>query len=188
VGADKVSGGFMIRYAVFLLVLLTTLPLAAQTYVVGGTMGVASNATESINPGDHNFDTREFHFGWFMEDDTLLVFRYGQIENAGDYGSVGLDFDYYAFTVDYIFVEKFFTSGVYLGPAYYDGTGYWALPWQETPVEKEESKIGATAGIESFIPLSTRVDLTFQISAHYLPLEEEDQVTVGILGGFSFKF
>ena len=167
-------------------VLLAALPLTAQSYIVGANIGVGT--MEDIDENRHNFDTREFMAGWFTEDDTILNLRLGQVEEGSDVSDASPELDYFAVTVDYLFYDKVFTTGFFLGPAYYDGEVSYAVEGESGRTIEDENLVGAIGGIETFFPLSRRLELFFQVSGHYLPLEREAEILLGFSGGLTYTF
>lgn len=178
-----------------LALLLAAFPLFSQNYRLGGALGVGSNVTDSdAGLSDSNFEPRELHFGWYKTSDTILTFRAGQLEPGSDISMGTPDFTYYALTVDYLFYDEMFSTGFYLGPAYYDGEVSWKIDSGDVGTGEnqfelsEESQLGVTGGVETFIPVLKHLDLFLTLSAHYIPLDREHQIYAGVLGGLSIKF
>lgn len=171
---------------VTLLFLTLAIPLTAQSYILGGSIGVGT--VEKLEESRNNLDVKEFLAGWFLEDDTILTLRLGSLEPGSDKDDVSLDFNYYAVTVDYLFYDRMFATGFFAGPAYYDGDVYRRDPSSDSETVTGESEFGATAGVESMIPLSQRIHLLLQLSGHYLPFEEDSELALGITGGLSIQF
>jgi hypothetical protein len=161
---------------------------AAQNFTLGGMFAIGSVSTEEKNVEKADLKFLEVFAGMFMDESTILQIRAGRMEPRKA-EPTQLDLDYVAFTASYMFDTALGQQGFYLGPSYYTGELIYPDPLQpsEERVRESVGKLGGTGGVEGYFPLNQTFNIYGQVSAHYIPIEDQ-QITFEVGLGLAIRF
>lgn len=175
--------------AVLFFLLLAASGWTGDYFTFGGMWGYGSNVSDKMDVQKQDLEHQELFAAITLEEDTLLTLRAGRIQPR-QAGPTDMDLDYLAMTVTYLLDTPLGTTGFYGGPAHYSGDIYHfnpALPVGTQNWTEDVDKFGATAGVESFFPLSQVFQIYAQIAGHYIPAEQ-DHYTIHIGVGLAVRF
>ncbi len=170
---------------VTLLGLLSALlwPMASQaqdahTFNVGLMAGLGGASEDNPDFDLTNFSWQAL-FSMRIEPNTLWGVRVGQVDLDSDVDTFDSELTYLTVSGEYLFADRFYDSGLYLGLGFYDFSG--------GPVLGDDSALGAVLGVTGDFELSQRFNLLAEVSVHYADLDVTQFFLIGHVGvGYRF--
>ena len=165
------------------LLVLALLPASSQAqsfkpYTVGLMAGVGGSTESEPDTGLGNFNWQAM-FAMKLDLNTLWGVRVGQLDLESDADLLDGDLTYLTLVGEYLFADRFYESGLYLGLGLYDFDG--------GPVWGNDSALGAVLGVTGDFELTERFSLLAEVSVHYADLDHTQFFLMGHVGvGYHF--
>lgn len=177
------------RKIFFLFFLIFSTLGLCQNLQIGGALGIGNSV---LRPHDEEKrDLKSFGLYLFtnLEEDTLLQLRGGKIETRKEEEGYKFNLKYYGLTVSYLFDTQIGNAGFFGGISYYNGTNQKIITQGENQFVQDidVDKIGAMAGLETYIPMTKRISLYLDLELHYIPIKDA-VFALNLQGGITVKF
>ena len=163
------------------LLLAITSSVSAQEYFafrVSGLIGLGGALDDDVSSSFSN-TSFQLGFSYESEKDTLVGFRYGQLDfddglNDEGFGSARLS--YLTVSGEYRLNEGYYQSGLFLG------IGAYNLETSGLLGTDDDTGIGATFGVTGEFPVSKRLAVLIEFSAHWADLDAANLFGLGHAG------
>lgn len=178
----------MKKYLFFAL-LIFSLAGFAQNLQFGGALGIGNSIIQPHEKEKRDLKSLCLYLFTNLEEDTLLQLRGGKIETRKEKEGYKFDLKYYGLTVSYLFDTQLGDAGFFGGISYYTGMNERVIikdgnqAFQKIDVDK----IGAMAGLETYIPFTKKISGYLNLELHYIPIEDT-VFALNIQGGILVKF
>lgn len=165
----------------FLLMILgpgTGLAQKPDLYTVGLMAGLGGS-----NENDPNTDLKNFSFQALftmkIDSGTVWGVRVGRLDLDTEIDALDSELSYLTVAGEYLYHDRGFESGLYLGLGFYDYAGGPAL--------EDETSIGLAVGVTGELDLNDRFSVLFELSGHYAGLDRSQFLLMGHVGvGYHF--
>ena len=178
----------MKKYFIFALLIFSFTGFA-QNLQFGGAFGIGNSIIQPHDEEKRDLKSLGLYLFTNLEEDTLLQIRGGKIETRKEKEGYRFDLKYYGLTVSYLFDTQIGDAGFFGGISYYNGMNKKVIikdgnqAFQEIDVDK----IGAMAGLETYIPFTKKIFGYLDLELHYIPIEDT-VYALNIQGGILIKF
>jgi len=174
---------------IILLFLLFSSILFPQNLQFGGSLGIGNSVLRPHDEEKRDLKSLGIYLFTNLEEDTLLQLRGGKIETRREKEGYRFDLNYYALTVSYLFNTQIGDAGFFGGISYYNGENERIITHGENQaIQKiDVDKIGAEAGLETYIPLTKRTSIYLNAELHYIPIKDA-VFAFNLQGGILIKF
>ncbi len=165
------------------LLALTLWPASGQAqshfpYTVGLMAGLGGSTESDPDTGFGN-TSWQAQFAMKIDLNTQWGVRLGQLDLDADGDLFDGELGYLTLAGEYLFSERFYKSGVYLGLGLYDFDGARAL--------EDDSSLGAVLGVTGDFELTARFSVLAELSVHYTDLDHSQFFLMGHVGvGYRF--
>ncbi|MEJ5165655.1 MAG: hypothetical protein WHV67_01355 [Thermoanaerobaculia bacterium] len=161
----------------------------SQNLQIGGALGIGNSVLRPHDEEKRDLRSLGFYLFTNLEEDTLLQLRGGKIETRKEEEGYKFDLKYYGLTVSYLFDTQIGEAGFFGGISYYNGTNQKIITQGENQFiqEIDVDKIGAMAGLETYIPMTKRISLYLDVELHYIPIKDA-VFALNLQGGITIKF
>ncbi len=173
-----------LRLVTLLGLLLAVLwPVASQaqnthTFRVGLMAGLGGASEDELDYDLTNFSWQAV-FSMRIEPSTLWGVRVGQVDLDSGADIFDSELNYLTLTGEYLYADRFYESGLYLGLGFYDFDGGPAL--------SSDNALGVVVGVTGSFELAKRFDLLTELSIHYADLNATQFFILGHVGvGYRF--
>ena len=156
----------------------SSLAQSFHPYTVGLMAGIGGSTESDPDTGLDNFSWQAL-FAMKLDLNTLWGVRLGQLDLESDADLPDGELSYLTLAGEYLFADRFYDSGIYLGLGFYDFDGGSVLG--------DDSSLGAVLGVTGDFELTDRFSLLLELSAHYADLDQAQFFLIGHVGvGFHF--
>lgn len=146
-----------------------------HTYSVGLMAGLGGTFEDTPDFGFDNFGWQAF-FTMKIETSTRWGVRAGEL--GLDAGALEADLRYVTLSGEYLFADRWFESGLYIGLGAYD---------VDAPLLGDDSSLGLVVGVTADFALAGRFSLLLELSGHYADLDAAQIFVMGH-GGVAYRF
>ncbi len=173
----------------FLFFLFFSSIVFSQNLQFGGAIGIGNSVLRPHDEEKRDLKSLGIYLFTNLEEDTLLQLRAGKIETRREKEDYRFDLNYYSLTISYLFDTQIGDAGFFGGISYYKGENEKTLILDENQVVQkiDVDKIGAMAGLETYIPITKRTSIYLNAELHYIPIEDA-VFAFNIQGGILIKF
>lgn len=161
----------------------------SQNLQIGGALGIGNSVLRPHDEEKRDLKSLNLYLFTNLEEDTLLQLRGGKIETRKEEEDYKFNLNYYGLTVSYLFDTQIGNAGFFGGISYYNGTNERMITEGENQVIQkiDVDKIGAMAGLETYIPMTRRISLYLDLELHYIPIKDA-VFALNLQGGITIKF
>lgn len=150
----------------------------AGLYTVG-LMGGLGGSNEDDPDTDFGNFAFQAQFTTKIDNITLWGVRVGRLDLDTDIDALDSEVSYLTLAGEYIFNDKGFESGLYLGLGVYDYDGGAIL--------EDETALGLVVGVTGELDINERFGVLLELSGHYADLDRTQFLLMGHVGiGFHF--
>lgn len=177
------------RKLLFLAVYLFSYVGFSQNLQFGGALGIGNSILRPHDEEKRDLKSLGIYLFTNLEEDTLLQLRGGKIETRKEEEGYKFNLNYYGLTVSYLFDTQIGEAGFFGGISYYNGTNQKIITQGENQFVQDidVDKIGAMAGLETYIPMTRRISLYLDVELHYIPIKDA-VFALNLQGGITIKF
>ena len=155
-----------------------SLAQSAHTYTVGLAAGLDGSSEDELDFDLTNFSWQAI-FSMRIEPSTQWGVRVGQVDLDSGVDVFDSELNYLTLSGEYLFADRFYESGLYLGLGYYDFAGGPALG--------DDNALGGVVGVTAGFELTPRFSLQTELSVHYADLDHAQFFVLGHVGiGYRF--
>ena len=178
----------MKKYFIFALLIFSFTGFA-QNLQFGGAFGIGNSIIQPHDEEKRDLKSLGLYLFTNLEEDTLLQLRGGNIQTRKEKEGYKFDLKYYGLTISYLFGTQIGDAGFFGGISYYTGMNEKSrIKDGDQVVQKiDVDKIGAMAGVETYIPFTRRISGYIDLELHYIPIEDT-VYALNIQGGILIKF
>ena len=161
----------------------------SQNLQFGGSLGIGNSVLKPHDEEKRDLKSLGIYLFTNLEEDTLLQLRGGEIKTRKTEEGYRFNLNYYSLTVSYLFDTQIGEAGFFGGISYYKGENEKIIEENENQVVQkiDVDKIGAQAGLETYIPMTKRTSLYLNLELHYIPIKDA-VFALNIQGGILIRF
>lgn len=173
----------------FLFIFIFSVSGFSQNLEFGGALGIGNSVLKPHDEEKRDLKSLNFYLFTNLEEDTLLQARGGKIETRKEDEGYRFDLKYFGLTVSYLFETQIGEAGFFGGISYYNGENERILTNDGNQIVQkiDVDKIGAMAGLETYIPVTKRTLFYLDVELHYIPIEDT-VYALNLQGGILVRF